>query len=143
MIVLQSGSKTITISRNADPSSRAWLDRLNHFSRQTVSGGIITYDSGCSLLHGVLVVKLVSYAEMIAFRNFVNDDLRYSLRQFSLSANSCDDLGLGKGVALTICKLDDVGSTKDLIEPRSVGDKSDIRIPYVCRLNGSGGLGEI
>lgn len=143
MVVLTCVSKSLSINRNCDPSSTHKLERLNHYSHMTVGGNILTYDSGPSILRGVLVLKYVSHSDAIAFRNFVNDDLRYSLKQFSIEASSVDDLGLGKGVSLSTCKLDGVTDTGALMEPRGVGDKWTIKIPYVCKLNGLGGLGEI
>lgn len=60
-----------------------------------------------------------------------------------MGANSCDDLGLGKGVVLTISKLDNITDTGSIMEPRGISDKWGIRIPYVCKMDDNGGLGEI
>lgn len=142
MITLTCGSKSVSFDRGADPTSESWIEALNQFSKQTVSGNIISYSSGIGMLHGILVIKCVTHEQAMAFRDFVVGDIRFTLKQFSIIANACDDLGIGLGNPLTVCKLDGVTSTKDLMKPR-VGGKWDISIPYICRLNGSGGLGEI
>jgi hypothetical protein len=143
MSITLTASSSVTISRNLDPSSSHYFERLNHFAKRSVSGNILSYDSGPTLLHGKLVIKFVSRSEAMALRAWINDVIRFGLKAFAISANSYDDLGLGLGVSITWCKLDSTASTADLIVPRGVGDKWDITIPYVCKLNALGGLAEI
>lgn len=143
MSITLTGTSSITISRDLDPSSTFYRDRLNHFSRRTVSGNIITYDSGPTLLHGKLVLKLVGHAEAKALQNWINDDIRYCLKPWAISANAWDDLGMGLGIAILICKLDSLTSTEDILKHRGPGSKWDVSLPYVCKIGSNGGLAEL
>jgi len=133
----------VTVNRGASPESKFWFTRLNHSSKLTVSGLVQTYDAGPSMLHGVLSLQSVTKAEADALRVWIDTGIRYQLKPFALAPDSSTDLGLGIGATLTYCKLDGVADTSTIITPRARPDKFDVTLPYLCKLNGLGGVGEI
>ena len=133
----------VYINRGASPDSRFWYNRLNNSSKLTVSGLVKSYDSGPTMLHGILVLQFVSKSDADALRTWIDTGIRYQLKPFSLISDSVTDLGLGIGSTITYAKLDGTADTSAIITPRSRPDKFDISFPYIARLDGVGGVGEI
>ena len=135
---------TVTISRAQGTDSTFWFSRLNNTSKLSVSGNILTYDGSTpTMLHGVLTIKYVNKSEADVLRSWIANEIKFALHPFSITPNFCDDLGLGIGAALPICKIDGVMDTSSIFIPHQRADKLDIALPYIAQVAVTGGVAEL
>jgi len=126
---------TVTISKNIEHNSRFWFDRLNQVSHETLSGDILSYDNGPTILRGVIRVNYVTESEATSFRNWLRNSVRYRRYSFTITPESFIDLGMGEGVAVTDAYFDSTdASTDGIIEPVGRASKFNIVFPYRKRI---------
>jgi hypothetical protein len=80
-------------------------ERKNQQRRETIDGTDIVYDRGPSIGYGILMIKQVSYAEGVAFREWIRDTIIFQKELFSILPPSNTDVGGGKGVQVDDCRL--------------------------------------
>jgi hypothetical protein len=122
---------TCTISASVVYGTDWWDERINQISLQTADGGLVTFDSGVTVCHGILVMKGVSYTHGESLKTFIKDNIIFSKYAFTIGAVVNLDLGNGKNVAVT-ANVDSDPSTKDMFSFVAPGNY-DVKIPYRFR----------
>lgn len=121
---------SVQITRGLSQTYDFGKERLNHVSILTPAGSVYTYDSGPTLIRGVLEFSFVRREEAEALRNWIVDVIRFASIPFTLTPNSWDDIGSGDGIALGVCRWDGEATTRDAIRRRGQAGKFDISFPY-------------
>jgi len=121
---------TQTISRNPANESDFWHERLQHDTIITADGGRSTYDSGPTVLHGILVIRNISKAEADAFRTWLTATAIFQKNSFSITPPSGVDLGSGDATAVTSAYYNGPTDLKDVIVPQNPRTLYTINFPY-------------
>lgn len=111
------GSQAVTISAAVVYGTNFYDKRLNQYTLRTADGGTVVYDAGPDQVHGVMVMKNVSYSDGENFRKWIRGDysggtdegITYGKSKFKISALTDIDLGIGKNTELSVAG----GATED------------------------------
>lgn len=68
---------------------------------ETEGGNAKVYDYGVDVFYVTLPLRVISTADMIEIRDFIQDELVGSKETFTMTPDSNHDLGAGAGVAIT------------------------------------------
>ena len=121
---------TIKIDRLIEHSSVFDLRRTNQTSAVSITGKILTFDNSNSILEGVIEIRLVTYTQAVALRDYITNTIRFQRFQFDIIPESYDDLGLGQGVTITDAHFNGGQSTSGVITPFGKANKFNIKFPY-------------
>lgn len=119
----------VTITRSPSVDISYSYERLNHVSRRLSGGNQYTLDMGPTLLIGKINFSYVKGSEARALMALIVNDLRFTLRQLTITPPSCVNLGLDDGVAIS-CRLNNVKTTDSMFTKTNVVDRYSISIPY-------------
>jgi len=125
----EGGSEVVAITCSLVYGTDWFSNRLNQTTVETADGGMVTYDAGPTVCHGVLVLKNVSYTDGQALLHWLKAHILYAKYQFTVAAVANVDLGKGKNTALTIVNWDGGRSTSGLLEYVAPG-QYNVRFPY-------------
>ena len=142
MVTFTGPVSSVCINRGLSSDSKFWFARLNNASKLSVSGNVLTYDGGPTMLHGIISLQYVDKSDADLLRMWICE-VRFGLHPFSIAVDANADLGLGKGVTLSMAKLDGVTDTSQVFTNHARPDKVDIAFPYVARMATNGGAAEL
>lgn len=97
----------ITINQNPEQEGEAFTKtRIGQSSQRMEDGQWLTYDSGRTIVNGVLVLDQVIQSEADALRDYITNTLLFKKFSFAITPPSFWDCGAGDGVEVTNCTLD-------------------------------------
>ena len=124
---------TINRDVSSDTACRYWKKQQAQQNKFTLDSSHVSSSVGCDVIHGILIINLVSKSDADKFREFVTDKLLF-IRPFRIEGQSGTGYNLGMGIdaPLDRCYIDGETSTENIIIPLARGGRYTIRLPYVC-----------
>lgn len=120
----------IQIDRLIEHSSNFWFRRTNQTTAESVTGKELTFDNSNSILEGVIEIRLVTYDQAVALRNYITNTIRFKRFQFDIIPEAWNDLGLGEGVTIEGATFNGGQTTEGIITPFGKANKFNIKFPY-------------
>ena len=108
---------TIEISVNPSHESRWDYRKQSQFTNEFEDGTFETFASGRTMIDVSLIIDYVSEEEFSDLKEWLNNNVGYSLFSFTVTPPAFFDIGLGKGVAVTNATYTGSPNTKDLYTP--------------------------
>lgn len=129
-MIFSAVAASVEVTRGISQDSDNGKERLNHKSVLTPSGLVYAYDSGPTIIRGVININFVNETEADALKNWIVNVIRFAYTPFTLTPRPHENLGRGPGVALGFCHWDGEATTRDAVRRRGQANKYDITFPY-------------
>lgn len=126
----ENGSAVVTPECNIVFGTEWYDTNINQFELEAVDGTDIIYSAGGPLkVHGLMLLKNLSYSDGLELLEWIRDDLDFAYNRFTISAVTNTDLGLGKNTAITNARWDGGSSLRDVFEYVAPGI-FNVKFPY-------------
>jgi len=112
----ENGGTIVNLSANVVYGTDFYDIRLNQSEQELVTGDTIVYDAGPTRVHGVLVMKNVSYTDGESLRAWISGNIKFAYNRFTIAPLSAVNLGNGKNTAVTNCRYDGKQSMADVFK---------------------------
>jgi hypothetical protein len=115
------GSDTFTLTGAIVYGTDFKYTRNNQFEQEAADGVLSVSDGGPTVVHGVLMMKNISYTDGVLFRAFLESKLIFAKTSFSMTPPATLDFGKGTGTTLTSVNYDGGNTDKGVLELMAPG----------------------